>query len=112
MSGYGYPYRASDNWPGREVVDHVVEKPVVGCPVRIPVTGRQLHDRLLFAGGEEVRHSPGAVAFGGLVQPHAVVQVDHVDRRDLAVLRAQVRVDPDDEAVLGRLRHLTFTEAD
>src|SRR5262245_29151409 len=41
-----------------------------------------------------------------------MVEVDHVDRRDLAVLGAEVRVDPDDVAVLGRLRDLALAEGD
>src|SRR5215470_9006393 len=41
-----------------------------------------------------------------------MVEVDHVDGRDLAVLGAEVRVDPDDVAVLGRLRDLALAEGD
>ncbi len=74
----------------RQVVDHVVHDPVVRRRVLVAVALRQLQRRLLLAGGE------GRIA---VVEPDAVVQVDHVDARHLAAARVdEVRLEARDEA--------------
>ena len=61
----------------REVVDHVVHQPVVAGAIAPAVAGRRDDRGLLLAGREQRR---------AVRDPDAVVQVDHVDGRDAAVL--------------------------
>ena len=105
-----------------QVVDHVVEDPRVRGAHRIPVAVRELVDRLLLARGHE-RVQPGeavalALAGGPVAQPHAVVQVDHVDAGDgAAAFAARARVaevgrHPHHVAVLAGLGHVVGVQQD
>ena len=79
---------------GREVVQHVVDDPRVGGVVAVAEPARELRDRLLLAGGERrlVAHDPDAV-----------VQVQDVDGRRLAVRVDEVRLEARDVAGDARL---------
>ena len=74
----------------REVVDHVVHHPRVARPVAPAVARGRLHRGLLLAGRERRL---------AVVDPHAVVQVDHVHARDAAVGVREVRLEAGDPAV-------------
>ena len=93
-----------------EVVDHVVEDPMVGGADGVPEAARELGDRLLLARrheGVEAADFPIALAAAGRAvgQPYAVMQMDHVHARDRAAALAvclrvmEVRLHPGHEAV-------------
>ncbi len=89
-----------------EVVDHVVEQPVVGGLVRVAVAGRELQVRLLFPDCEEPLWKTGRRRVRGRqIEPHRVVEVDDVDARCLAVRVHEVGANTDDPTVDGRLLH-------
>ena len=86
-----------------QVVDHVVEQQRVVAADRISVTARERHDRLLLAGREETLRKARRGVAAVEVQPHAVVQVDHVHARHLAVEVGQVGTDAREVPILLRL---------
>ena len=75
---------------GREVVDHVVEDPLVARPVAPAEAPRAAGSR------SSPPRRPGRAAVD---EPDRVVQVDDVDRRDLPVGAHEVRPEARDEAV-------------
>ena len=105
-------------WLVGEVVDHVVQDPRVALVDRVAVAPRELVDRLLLASGHErVEAAVGTavalpLARGAVAQPHAVVEMDDVGRRDVAAALAvgqrvdEVRLHPNHEAVDRWLRDL------
>jgi hypothetical protein len=78
-------------------VDHVVEHPRLLGRVAPAVARGRVEVRLLLAGGERRLE---------VDEPHGVVEVDDVDRRALALVRAggvdEARAEADDPAVDGR----------
>ena len=84
----------------RQVVEHVVEDPAVGRAVLVAVAGRELGRRLLLAGGEEaLGERRDRRVWSRRVEPHPVMQVDDVDRRNGAVGPLEVRRHPQDPPV-------------
>ena len=85
-----------------EVVDHVVEIPVVGSLVGIAVARRELQIRLLLPHREEpLRQTRHGRILRRQVQPHRMMQVDDIDTRRLAVRVLEVRTNTDDPTVDG-----------
>jgi hypothetical protein len=88
---------------GQQVVDHVVEHPVVRGVVTPAERPRQLDVRLLLAGGE------GGPAVD---EPDGVVEMQHVDAGDLAVRELEVGAEAGDEARALRARDVLAVERD
>ena len=107
---------------GRQVVDHVVNDPVVVGPDRVPVALRELVDGLLLPGGGEWVEAAQAVALTragrSVAEPYPVVKVNDVDPGDGAAALAvgasvvEVRRHPDHVAVLRRLGYVVLLQED
>ena len=88
------------------VVQHVVQQPLVFARVELVAVARvREHARLLFTGREEAfRQARNGRVVPREVQPHAMVEVDHVDGGHGAVGKAKVRRHAEDVAVFFGLR--------
>ena len=93
-----------DPIPVREqVVDHVVQDPLVARLVAVAEALRQPQIGLLLAGGERQL---------AVDEPHRVVQVQDVDARDRAVDPLEVGAEADDPAGALGLRHAVAVDRD